>query len=93
MRARLLALEAEPWCLAAGLSFTQARQIDIVYLYCQYNLVLNIGCTKDNLTPFSLQPWLDVAELGSTVVLTVDSGVPGAEASAVRRGAQFLPPV
>ena len=29
------------------------------------------------------QPWLNVAELGSTVVLTVNSDVPGAEESAV----------
>jgi hypothetical protein len=42
------------------------RQIDIVYLYCQPNLVWYNGCTKDNLTPFSLPalPLLEHAQRG-----------------------------
>ena len=37
------------------------RQIDIVYLSCQSNLVWNNGCTKENVTAFSLQDCKDTA--------------------------------
>jgi hypothetical protein len=50
----------------------QARRIEKRYLYSQPNSVWNSGCTKDNLTPFSLttsQPGVDQPGIDAAAAL------------------------